>query len=395
MADQGESSNGRRGRQRRQVLRRIANEDARQVTFSKRRKGLFKKASELATLCGVEVGILVNSPAGRPYTFGSPAVETVFDRFLSNNPHQPNQALVGNERMYQRAMINDLNQQYTDLKGRLDASDFQRALLNERLKRTAEATPEGNWSKRIDELQIDELRQLFDTLCKTKARIVARQNEIIRAQAASSSHASVANYPGQTQSSIIGNSPFADGSHSVQTNQINMGSTEPGMFGYIQPNLSINPRVGGLDLSLRAAPETIPGLVPNSGGVNNALMPVQYGFGFGSNSAIQNPSTAGYGTNTDLFIDPNGFGQSYGMNNQPMSYNFNSNILQPNNPLGGINLGSNQFESDSLEGLVGPYSSTSQGQFLPWGTGNLARIILGVLIQVQVLKTRLVLATLA
>lgn len=107
-------------------------------------------------------------------------------------------------------------------------------------------------------------------------------------------------------------------------------------------------------------------------------MPVQYGFGLGSNSAIQNPSTAGYGTNTgNLFIDPNGFGQSYGMNNQPMPNNFNSNILQPNNPLGGINLGSNQFESDSLEGLVGPYSSTSQGQFVPWGTGNLGQNYFG------------------
>ncbi|KVI09681.1 Transcription factor, MADS-box [Cynara cardunculus var. scolymus] len=34
-----------------------------QVIFSKRRSGLFKKASELCTLCGVEIAIVVFSPA--------------------------------------------------------------------------------------------------------------------------------------------------------------------------------------------------------------------------------------------------------------------------------------------------------------------------------------------
>uniref|UniRef100_M1DBR2 MADS-box protein n=1 Tax=Solanum tuberosum TaxID=4113 RepID=M1DBR2_SOLTU len=35
------------------------------VTFSKRRAGLFKKASELCTLCGAEIVIVIFSPDGK------------------------------------------------------------------------------------------------------------------------------------------------------------------------------------------------------------------------------------------------------------------------------------------------------------------------------------------
>ncbi|CAN6329323.1 unnamed protein product, partial [Urochloa humidicola] len=39
------------------VMKRIENETSRQVTFSKRRSGLFKKARELAILCDAQVGV--------------------------------------------------------------------------------------------------------------------------------------------------------------------------------------------------------------------------------------------------------------------------------------------------------------------------------------------------
>ncbi|KAK0593329.1 hypothetical protein LWI29_034827 [Acer saccharum] len=57
-----------------------------QVTFSKRRTGLLKKANELATLCGVEISIIVFSPANKAFSFGHPDVESIIDRFLSRNP---------------------------------------------------------------------------------------------------------------------------------------------------------------------------------------------------------------------------------------------------------------------------------------------------------------------
>ena len=52
-------------------VRRIENATSRQVTFSKRRSGLLKKAFELSVLCDAEVGLIVFSPRGKLYEFAS------------------------------------------------------------------------------------------------------------------------------------------------------------------------------------------------------------------------------------------------------------------------------------------------------------------------------------
>ncbi|EAZ00851.1 hypothetical protein OsI_22880 [Oryza sativa Indica Group] len=53
------------------VISRIENTTSRQVTFSKRRSGLFKKAKELAILCDAQVGVLVFSSTGRLYDYSN------------------------------------------------------------------------------------------------------------------------------------------------------------------------------------------------------------------------------------------------------------------------------------------------------------------------------------
>ncbi|CAK9178139.1 unnamed protein product [Ilex paraguariensis] len=46
-------------------IRTIDNLSARQVTFAKRRKGLFKKAQELSVLCDAELALIVFSATGK------------------------------------------------------------------------------------------------------------------------------------------------------------------------------------------------------------------------------------------------------------------------------------------------------------------------------------------
>ncbi|CAJ1937042.1 unnamed protein product [Sphenostylis stenocarpa] len=60
----------------------VKDPNTKQVTFSKRRTGLFKKANELSILCGAEVAIVVFSPGNKPYSFGHPSVDAVADKFL-------------------------------------------------------------------------------------------------------------------------------------------------------------------------------------------------------------------------------------------------------------------------------------------------------------------------
>ncbi|KAL4354043.1 hypothetical protein GQ457_06G035070 [Hibiscus cannabinus] len=65
------------------VIRRIDNSTSRQVTFSKRRKGLIKKAKELAILCDAEVGLVIFSSTGKLYEFASSSLKSVIERFNS------------------------------------------------------------------------------------------------------------------------------------------------------------------------------------------------------------------------------------------------------------------------------------------------------------------------
>ncbi|GAV74751.1 SRF-TF domain-containing protein/K-box domain-containing protein [Cephalotus follicularis] len=71
------------------VIRRIDNSTSRQVTFSKRRKGLIKKAKELAILCDAEVGVMIYSSTGKLYECSSTSMKSVIDRyFKSKAEHQ-------------------------------------------------------------------------------------------------------------------------------------------------------------------------------------------------------------------------------------------------------------------------------------------------------------------
>ncbi|KAE8649388.1 hypothetical protein Csa_011848 [Cucumis sativus] len=52
-------------------IKKIDNIAARQVTFSKRRRGLFKKAHELATLCDADIALIVFSASGKLFDYSS------------------------------------------------------------------------------------------------------------------------------------------------------------------------------------------------------------------------------------------------------------------------------------------------------------------------------------
>ncbi|XP_042984796.1 MADS-box protein JOINTLESS-like isoform X2 [Carya illinoinensis] len=61
-------------------IKRIDNTTARQVTFSKRRRGLFKKALELSTLCDAEIGLIVFSSTGKLFDYASSSMQQVIER---------------------------------------------------------------------------------------------------------------------------------------------------------------------------------------------------------------------------------------------------------------------------------------------------------------------------
>ncbi|XP_057548753.1 uncharacterized protein LOC130827115 [Amaranthus tricolor] len=85
-----------KGRQKLPLVR-MEKDGNRLVTFSKRRSGLFKKASELCTLCGVEAAIIVFSPGKKAFSFGHPSIDGVLNRYISdtNFLSYPSHYLIG------------------------------------------------------------------------------------------------------------------------------------------------------------------------------------------------------------------------------------------------------------------------------------------------------------
>ncbi|XP_056699070.1 MADS-box transcription factor 23-like [Spinacia oleracea] len=66
------------------VIQRIDNTTNRQVTFSKRRSGLLKKARELSILCDAQLGLIIFSTTGKLYEFATTNMESVIERYHHN-----------------------------------------------------------------------------------------------------------------------------------------------------------------------------------------------------------------------------------------------------------------------------------------------------------------------
>ncbi|XP_061996952.1 MADS-box protein AGL42-like isoform X9 [Rosa rugosa] len=62
-------------------MKRIENATSRQVTFSKRRNGLLKKAYELSVLCDAEVAVIIFSQSGRLYEFSSSDMQKTINQY--------------------------------------------------------------------------------------------------------------------------------------------------------------------------------------------------------------------------------------------------------------------------------------------------------------------------
>ncbi|XVE59987.1 hypothetical protein DITRI_Ditri05aG0090500 [Diplodiscus trichospermus] len=168
--------NSNQGRQK-IVMKKIAKKNNLQVTFSKRRAGVFKKASELCTLCGADVAIIVFSPAGKVFSFGHPQVDSTIDRFLtrnlplrnSNNTHRLVEA-------HRNANIHELNVQLAQY---LDMLEVEKR-KGEALEEIREAGKRQCWWQApIDELGLNELEQLRIAFEDLKRNVMKQANQVL------------------------------------------------------------------------------------------------------------------------------------------------------------------------------------------------------------------------
>ncbi|XP_017434848.2 MADS-box protein JOINTLESS-like [Vigna angularis] len=63
-------------------IKKIVDVTARQVTFSKRKSGLLKKARELSLLCDAEIALIVFSPGGKLFDYASSSMQKITERYI-------------------------------------------------------------------------------------------------------------------------------------------------------------------------------------------------------------------------------------------------------------------------------------------------------------------------
>ncbi|KAF5468195.1 hypothetical protein F2P56_012369 [Juglans regia] len=139
MVIQKKMSEGKKTRGRQRIeIKELAEESKKQVTFSKRRAGLFKKAGELCVVCGLEVAIIVFSP------------------------HNNNLSNVNNV-----AAAEFMNRQYAEAQEELEREKKQLAEIEEEVKRKKmENNGEYLWREEAvhENMELEEMEHYMSAL---------------------------------------------------------------------------------------------------------------------------------------------------------------------------------------------------------------------------------------
>ncbi|XP_019429177.1 PREDICTED: agamous-like MADS-box protein AGL61 [Lupinus angustifolius] len=189
-----------------------------QVTFSKRRSGLFKKASELCTLCGVEIAIIVFSPADKAFSFGHPEVESIIDRYLTRNP-SPECSTHQLVEAHRNANVRDLNMQLTQFLNHLEI-EKKRGDEVDHVRKARQM--QFWWESPIDELGLHELLQLKVSIEELKKNLGKHASKIMMEQT-------------NMNSTIVGANGFGhyDAFENKSCVGMNIGSTIPNNAYYL------------------------------------------------------------------------------------------------------------------------------------------------------------------
>ncbi|XP_058738469.1 agamous-like MADS-box protein AGL62 [Vicia villosa] len=184
-------SSRRKGQGRQKTeMKKMSNESHLQVTFSKRRSGLFKKASELCTLCGVDIALVVFSPSEKVFSFGHPNIYTVIDRYLSLSPPENNDTLQFIE-AHRSVNVRELNAQLTEINNTLDAEKKLGDELS-RIRKAVEA--QFWWACPFDGMNMAQLELLKKALEQLKTLVVEHADKVL-----------IQGAPSQTLPTFVGN----------------------------------------------------------------------------------------------------------------------------------------------------------------------------------------------
>ncbi|KAJ8643770.1 hypothetical protein MRB53_005518 [Persea americana] len=140
-------------------LKRIENKINRQVTFSKRRMGLLKKAHEISVLCDAEVALIIFSTKGKLYEYATDSsMSKILERYERYSYAERELVLPG------QASEGNWCQEYGKLKARVEA--LQRNLRH-------------FMGEDLDSLSVRELQQLEQQLDVALRHVRSRKIQVM------------------------------------------------------------------------------------------------------------------------------------------------------------------------------------------------------------------------
>ncbi|XP_019433137.1 PREDICTED: agamous-like MADS-box protein AGL62 [Lupinus angustifolius] len=172
------NSNPRRSKGRQRIeMKKITNESNLQVTFSKRRSGLFNKASELSTLCDAQVALVVFSPGNKVFSFGDPSVDAVISRYQMRDQPQNLRNMYFLE-AHRNTNVQELNDKINRINEDLE---IEKKCSEALAKQRKEAQEKFWWASPIEEMngdQLDQMKLALENLKKNVIDVVESQNVI-------------------------------------------------------------------------------------------------------------------------------------------------------------------------------------------------------------------------
>ncbi|XP_018435462.1 agamous-like MADS-box protein AGL62 [Raphanus sativus] len=168
-----------KGRQKIKMAK-MKNESNLQVTFSKRKSGLFKKASELCTLCGTEIVVIVFSPGRKVFSFGHPNVDVVIDRFLNINPRHPHQNInLQLNEARQNYVVQDLNDHLAQVTEQLEVEKKRNEDLKQ--KRKDDKRSKNWWEDPVEGFNLRQLTEFKSGLKILKKKVTTEASKYLQA----------------------------------------------------------------------------------------------------------------------------------------------------------------------------------------------------------------------
>nr|AIU94275.1 DAM3 for dormancy associated MADS-box transcription factor [Prunus pseudocerasus] len=137
-------------------IKKIDSLPARQVTFSKRRRGIFKKAAELSVLCESKVAVVIFSATGKLFDYSSSSTKDVIERYKAHTN--------GVEKSDKPSVELQLeNENHIGLSNELEEKSHQLRQMK---------------AEDLEELNFDELQQLEQLVDASLGRVIETKEEL-------------------------------------------------------------------------------------------------------------------------------------------------------------------------------------------------------------------------